>query len=109
MRIRINEVRISEDALYYGHVPTHKTNALVIMHSLHVCVEKASTRDVLFKIQHRVNLSIISPRNLPVLRSIFELGQPSEELDKEVMESANHAILPRHLVLFQGFEIPGKP
>ena len=42
-----------------------------------------------------------------MLRSLFELAQPGEELDKETAEGANHALSPRHLVLLQGFEIPG--
>ena len=55
-----------------------------------------------------MNLSIISPRDHPAIRSVFELGLP-EEMDKEGGEhEMDHAISPGHLVLFQGFEVPGQ-
>lgn len=54
-----------------------------------------------------MNLSVISPRNMHSFRSIFELAQGVDELDKETSAMVDHSILPRHLVLFQGFEIPG--
>ncbi len=58
--------------------------------------------------QEKVSLSVISPRFIPALRQIFELSQPNEELEKEAGEQADHALSARHLVLFQGFEVPGK-
>ena len=58
-------------------------------------------------LEEKVNLSVISPRMIPSLWQIFELGQPNEEVEKEVGEQADHALSAGHLVLFQGFEVPG--
>ena len=59
-------------------------------------------------VQEKVNLSVVSPRMIPAVRQVFELGQPNEELEKEVGEQVDHALSLGHLVLFQGFEVPGE-
>ena len=58
--------------------------------------------------QEKVNLSVISPQNRSALRSVFELGQPDEELDAEAMEKADHAMHAGQLALMHGFEVPGE-
>lgn len=58
--------------------------------------------------QEKVSLSVLSPLNRPTLRSVFELGQPNEELDADTLELVDHAIRPGHLALLHGFEVPGK-
>ena len=55
-----------------------------------------------------MNLSVVSPRQQPTFRQVFELALPSgTELDQETSDLVDHSVLPTHLVLFHGFEVPG--
>jgi len=57
--------------------------------------------------QEKVNVSVISPRDRPSLRAVFELGLQTDELDSEALEAADHALRQGHLALLQ-IQVPGK-
>ena len=60
-------------------------------------------------LQNGTKLSVIAPRCLPFLQSLFEKGLTSvlQPDQKKLLEDADHSLHPSHLVLFQGFELPG--
>ena len=58
-------------------------------------------------LQEKVSVSVVSPRDRPSLRAIFELGLQTDEPDSKAFEAADHALRQGHLALLQ-IQVPGR-